>query len=97
MRSLFYKVIHITSEKVPFVYSFSGKSLTIGKHKIRLGIPDREFSATKIEVAIAYRGYHLNAIADKALVLNTGVRALTRIINDSLKDIEFQHCFLNDC
>ena len=31
----------------------------------------------------------LNAIADKALVLNTGVRALTRIINDSLRDIEF--------
>ena len=30
------------------------------------------------------------AIADKALVLNTGVRALSRIINDSLRDIEFQ-------
>ena len=41
-------LIRLPSEKIPFVYSFCGKSLTIGKHKIRLGIPDREFSATKV-------------------------------------------------
>ena len=46
-------LIRLPSEKVPFVYSFGGKSLTIGKHKIRLGIPNREFSATKIEVAVS--------------------------------------------
>ncbi|MEM8677596.1 MAG: hypothetical protein AAGF83_27610 [Cyanobacteria bacterium P01_G01_bin.67] len=32
----------------------------------------------------------LNAITSKALALNTGDRALTRIINDCLRDIEFQ-------
>lgn len=32
----------------------------------------------------------LNAIASQALALNTGVRGLTRIINNCLRDIEFQ-------
>ncbi|MEO0926984.1 MAG: AAA family ATPase [Cyanobacteria bacterium J06643_13] len=32
----------------------------------------------------------LEAIAEKALALNTGVRSLTRIVNDCLREIEFQ-------
>ncbi|MGL5943722.1 MAG: type I-MYXAN CRISPR-associated protein Cas6/Cmx6 [Waterburya sp.] len=38
------------AEKVPFVYSFSGKSLTIGKHKIRLGIPEMNFIKPKSQL-----------------------------------------------
>ena len=40
-------LIRLPAEKIPFVYSFSGKSLTIGKHKIRLGIPEMNFLQPK--------------------------------------------------
>lgn len=40
-------LIRLPSEKIPFVYSFSGKSLIIGKHKIRLGIPEMSFLQPK--------------------------------------------------
>ena len=40
-------LIRLPAEKVPFVYSFSGKYLTIGNHKIRLGIPEMNFLQPK--------------------------------------------------
>ena len=40
-------LIRLPSEKVPYVYSFGGKSLTIGRHKIRLGIPEMNFLQPK--------------------------------------------------
>ena len=40
-------LIRLPAEKIPFVYSFSGKFLTIGKHKIRLGIPEMNFLQPK--------------------------------------------------
>ena len=52
--------IHITSEKVSFVYSFGGKSLTIGKRKIRLGIPEMNFLQPKLKLRshiVVIRGY----------------------------------------
>ena len=53
-------LIRLTAEKVPFVYSFSGKSLTIGKHKIRLGIPEMNFIQAKSKLRshiVVIRGY----------------------------------------
>ncbi|MEM8723129.1 MAG: type I-MYXAN CRISPR-associated protein Cas6/Cmx6 [Cyanobacteria bacterium P01_G01_bin.39] len=53
-------LIRLPSEKVPFVYSFSGKSLTIGKHKIRLGIPEMNFLQPKPNLRshiVVIRGY----------------------------------------
>jgi len=32
--------IRISADNIPLVYPFAGKSITIGKHRIRLGIPD---------------------------------------------------------
>ena len=40
-------LIRLPAEKIPFVYPFSGKFLTIGKHKIRLGIPEMNFLQPK--------------------------------------------------
>lgn len=53
-------LIRLPSDKVPFVYSFSGKSLTIGKHKIRLGIPEMGFLQPKSRLRshiVVIRGY----------------------------------------
>lgn len=53
-------LIRLPSEKVPFVYSFSGKSLTIGNHKIRLGIPNMNFLQPKSKMRshiVVIRGY----------------------------------------
>ena len=53
-------LIRLPSEKVPFVYSFGGKSLTIGKHKIRLGIPEMNFLQPKSRLRshiVVIRGY----------------------------------------
>lgn len=53
-------IIRLPSEKVPFVYSFGGKSLTIGKHKIRLGIPEMNFLQPKSRLRshiVVIRGY----------------------------------------
>ena len=53
-------LIRLPSEKVPFVYSFSGKSLTISKHKIRLGIPEMNFLQPKSRLRshiVVIRGY----------------------------------------
>ncbi len=53
-------LIRLPSEKIPFVYSFSGKSLTIGKHKIRLGIPEMNFLQPKPRLRshiVVIRGY----------------------------------------
>ncbi|MCC0179847.1 type I-MYXAN CRISPR-associated protein Cas6/Cmx6 [Waterburya agarophytonicola K14] len=53
-------LIRLPSEKVPFVYTFSGKSLTIGKHKIRLGIPEMNFLQPKSRLRshiVVIRGY----------------------------------------
>ncbi len=53
-------IIRLPSEKVPSVYSFSGKSLTIGKHKIRLGIPEMNFLQPKPNLRshiVVIRGY----------------------------------------
>ncbi len=53
-------LIRLPSEKVPFVYSFSGKSLIIGKHKIRLGIPKMNFLQPKSKLRshiVVIRGY----------------------------------------
>ncbi|GAB4525437.1 MAG: type I-MYXAN CRISPR-associated protein Cas6/Cmx6 [Pleurocapsa sp.] len=53
-------LIRLPSEKVPFVYTFSGKSLTIGKHKIRLGIPEMNFLQPKSVLRshiVVIRGY----------------------------------------
>ena len=53
-------LVRLTAEKVPFVYSFSGKSLTIGKHKIRLGIPEMNFIQPKSKLRshiVVIRGY----------------------------------------
>ena len=53
-------LIRLPSEKVPFVYSFSGKSLTIGKHKIRLGIPEMNFLQPKSRLRshiVVIKGY----------------------------------------
>ena len=55
-------LIRLPAEKVPFVYSFSGKSLTIGKHKIRLGIPEMHFLQPKSKMRshiVVIRGYEL--------------------------------------
>ncbi len=32
--------IRLAADNIPLVYPFAGKSITIGKHRIRLGIPD---------------------------------------------------------
>ena len=53
-------LIRLPAEKIPFVYSFSGKSLTIGKHKIRLGIPEMNFLQPKSKLKshiVVIRGY----------------------------------------
>ncbi|MDJ0632630.1 MAG: type I-MYXAN CRISPR-associated protein Cas6/Cmx6 [Xenococcaceae cyanobacterium MO_188.B29] len=53
-------LIRLPSEKVPFVYSFSGKSLTVGKHKIRLGIPEMNFLQPRSRLRshiVVIRGY----------------------------------------
>ncbi|MDJ0596220.1 MAG: type I-MYXAN CRISPR-associated protein Cas6/Cmx6 [Pleurocapsa sp. MO_226.B13] len=53
-------LIRLPSEKVPFVYSFGGKSLTVGKHKIRLGIPEMNFLQPKSRLRshiVVIRGY----------------------------------------
>jgi CRISPR-associated protein Cas6 len=36
-------LIRLPVDKVPLVYPLAGKSLTIGKHKIRFGIPQMDF------------------------------------------------------
>jgi CRISPR-associated protein Cas6 len=36
-------LVRLPVDKVPLVYPLAGKSLTIGKHKIRLGIPQMDF------------------------------------------------------
>ena len=51
-------LIRLPSEKVPFVYSFSGKSLTIGKHKIRLGILEMNFLQSKSRLRVALLHHH---------------------------------------
>ena len=53
-------LIRLPAEKIPFVYFFSGKSLTIGKHKIRLGIPEMNFLQPKSKMRshiVIIRGY----------------------------------------
>lgn len=53
-------LIRLPSEKVPYVYSFGGKSLTIGKYKIRLGIPEMNFLQSKSKLRshiVVIRGY----------------------------------------
>lgn len=53
-------LIRLPSDKVPLIYSFSGKSLTIGKHKIRLGIPEMNFLQPKSTLRshiVVIRGY----------------------------------------
>ena len=53
-------LIRLPSEKVPYVYSFGGKSLTIGKHKIRLGIPEMNFMQPRSRLRshiVVIRGY----------------------------------------
>ncbi len=53
-------LIRLPSEKIPFVYSFGGKSLTIGNHKIRLGIPEMNFLQPKSRMRshiVVIRGY----------------------------------------
>ncbi len=53
-------LIRLPAEKVPFVYSFSGKYLTIGNHKIRLGIPQMNFLQPKSKLKahiVVIRGY----------------------------------------
>ena len=53
-------LIRLPSEKVSFVYSFSGKSLTIGKHKIRLGIPEMNLLQPRSRLRshiVVIRGY----------------------------------------
>ena len=53
-------LIRLPAEKVPFIYPFSGKSLTIGKHKIRLGIPEMNFLQPKSKMRshiVVIRGY----------------------------------------
>ena len=53
-------LIRLPAEKIPFVYSFSGKFLTIGKHKIRLGIPEMNFLQPKSKLRshiVIIRGY----------------------------------------
>ena len=55
-------LIRLPAEKVPFVYSFSGKFLTIGKHKIGLGIPEMNFLQPKSQLRshiVVIRGYEL--------------------------------------
>jgi CRISPR-associated protein Cas6 len=53
-------LIRLPSEKIPFVYSFAGKSFTIGNHQIRLGIPKMNFlqpkSKLRSHIAVI-RGY----------------------------------------
>ena len=53
-------LIRLPAEKIPFVYSFGGKSFTIGKHKIRLGIPEMNFLQPKKKLRshiVVIRGY----------------------------------------
>ena len=53
-------MIRLPSEKIPFVYSFGGKSFTVGKHKIRLGIPEMNFLESKTKLRshiVVIRGY----------------------------------------
>ncbi|MGL6338022.1 MAG: type I-MYXAN CRISPR-associated protein Cas6/Cmx6 [Waterburya sp.] len=53
-------LIRLTADKIPFIYSFSGKSFTIGKHKIRLGIPEMNFIKPKSKLRshiVIIRGY----------------------------------------
>ena len=53
-------LIRLPSDKVPYVYSFGGKSLTIGRHKIRLGIPEMNFLQPKFRLRshiVVIRGY----------------------------------------
>lgn len=53
-------LIRLPSEKVPYVYSFGGKSLTIGRHKIRLGIPEMNFLQPKSRLRshiVVIKGY----------------------------------------
>lgn len=53
-------LICLPSEKVPYVYSFGGKSLTIGRHKIRLGIPEMNFLQPKSRLRshiVVIKGY----------------------------------------
>ena len=53
-------LIRLPSEKVQYVYSFGGKSLTIDKHKIRLGIPEMNFLQPKSRLRshiVVIRGY----------------------------------------
>jgi CRISPR-associated protein Cas6 len=53
-------LIRLPSDKIPFVYPFSGKSLTIGKHKIRLRIPEMNFLQPKSKLRshiVVIRGY----------------------------------------
>ena len=53
-------LIRLPAEKIPFVYSFGGQSLTIGKHKIRLGIPKMSFLQPKFKMRshiVVIRGY----------------------------------------
>jgi CRISPR-associated protein Cas6 len=53
-------LIRLPSDKVPFVYPFSGKSFTIGNHKIRLGIPEMNFLQPKSKLRshiVIIRGY----------------------------------------
>ena len=40
-------LIRLPSNKVPFVYPFSGKTFILGNHKIRLGIPEMSFLQSK--------------------------------------------------
>ena len=53
-------LIRVPAEKIPFIYPFSGKFLTIGKHKIRLGIPEMNFLQPKSKIRshiVVIRGY----------------------------------------
>ena len=61
-------LIRLPAEKVPSVYSFGGKFLTIGKHKIRLGIAEMNFIKPKSKLRshiVVIKGYEqpLSAIS----------------------------------
>lgn len=53
-------LIRLSSDKVPFVYPFSGKTFILGSHKIRLGIPEMNFLQSKSKLRshiVVIKGY----------------------------------------
>lgn len=80
-------LIRLPSEKVPFVYSFSGKFLNIGKQKIRLGIPEMNFLQPKSRLRshiVVIRGYEEPKTfieAAKRQIEALGIRASLKLIS----------------